>query len=57
MRNRWIKRHEIDTKVSKNHIDETSSSERKTAGSQYLCGFPLAVLAKCLQFLVATLWL
>lgn len=25
----------------------------KTAGSQYLYGFPFSVLAKCLQFLVA----
>lgn len=25
----------------------------KTSGSQYLCGFPFTVLAKCLQFLVA----
>lgn len=27
MRNRWIKSHEIDTKVSWNRMDETSSSE------------------------------
>ena len=27
MRNRWIKRHKIDIKASKNHIDETSSSD------------------------------
>ena len=26
MRNRWTKRNETDTKVSKNHIDETSSN-------------------------------
>lgn len=26
MRNRWTKRHETDIKVSKNHIDETSSN-------------------------------
>ena len=30
-----------------------SSNKVKTAGSQYLCGFPFSVLAKCLQFLVA----
>lgn len=30
--------------------DLSSLSEVKTAGSQYLCGFPFAVLAKCLQF-------
>lgn len=29
---------------------ETSLSKVKTAGSQYLCGFPFFVLAKCLQF-------
>jgi len=28
-----------------------SLSDVKTAGSQYLCGFPFSVLAKCLQFL------
>jgi len=36
-------------KVQGNAITKSSSSERKTAGSQYLCGFPFAVLAKCLQ--------
>lgn len=38
--------HKIDTKVSRSSIDETSSSERKTAGRPYLCGFPFAVLAE-----------
>ena len=28
MRNRWIRKHKIDTKVSENCIDETGSSER-----------------------------
>ncbi len=32
-------------------IERSSSSDVKTAGSQYLCGFPFSVLAKCLQFL------
>lgn len=32
---------------------ETSLSKVKTAGSQYLCGFPFSVLAKCLQFFMA----
>lgn len=43
-----------------NHIKITyikpnfaSLNDLKTAGSQYLCGFPFSVLAKCLQFLVA----
>ena len=27
-----------------------SLSDVKIAGSQYLCGFPFSVLAKCLQF-------
>ena len=33
--------------------DIMSLNDVKTAGSQYLCGFPFSVLAKCLQFLVA----
>lgn len=30
-------------------MERLSSSERKTAGSQYLCGFSFAVLAKSLD--------
>ena len=37
-------------KIIKIKLDSASLSEVKTAGSQYLCGFPFAVLAKCLQF-------
>ena len=32
-------------------VSELSLNNVKTAGSQYLCGFPFFVLAKCLQFL------
>lgn len=34
MRNRWTKRYKIDTKVSKNHIDETSSSDAQKPGDR-----------------------
>lgn len=35
----------------KKQYELSSLSDVKTAGSQYLCGFPFSVLAKCLQFL------
>ena len=34
-----------------NHRQRLSLNDVKIAGSQYLCGFPFSVLAKCLQFL------
>lgn len=53
----WIMRARNEAKTGGLHLLDLSLSERKTAGSQYLCGFPFVVLAKCLQFLVATSWL
>ena len=56
--NVW-KKHRLSIQNSiDNHIKITyikpnfaSLNDVKTAGSQYLCGFPFSVLAKCLQFL------
>lgn len=41
---------------AKKWIMECVNEQVKTAGSQYLCGFPLSVLAKCLHFLDVIRW-
>ena len=61
MKNNVWKKYRLSIQNSiDNHIKITyikpnfaSLNNVKTAGSQYLCGFPFSVLAKCLQFLVA----
>ena len=44
----------IRLKLKQNKLSATwgimSLNDVKIAGSQYLCGFPFSVLAKCLQF-------
>ena len=58
MKNNVWKKYRLSIQNSiDNHIKITyikpnfaSLSDVKTAGSQYLCGFPFFVLAKCLQF-------
>ena len=59
MKNNVWKKYRLSIQNSiDNHIKITyikpnfaSLNNVKTAGSQYLCGFPFSVLAKCLQFL------
>ena len=58
MKNNVWKKYRLSIQNSiDNHIKITyikpnfaSLSDVKIAGSQYLCGFPFSVLAKCLQF-------
>jgi len=48
----------IDNRIKITYIKPNFASlnKVKTAGSQYLCGFPLSVLAKCLHFLDVIRW-
>lgn len=43
-------REKLTMNAHRNAIAKSSLNDVKTAGSQYLCGFPFSVFAKCLQF-------